>query len=124
LKPENALFVLHEIAAEAVFVCLAARNAMASPDILGPDWTKSLDELATDIGAELPKLKEDYNFAKLEYERLVAQVMPASEVDRYLREHPNSFDNAKGRAVSAARTGDRPERSEDGSTGGAGALTE
>ncbi len=124
LEPGNALVVFREIAAEAVFVCLAARNAMASLDVLGPDWIKSLDELATDIGADLPKLRQNYDSAAADYERFVAQVMPASEVDRYLQEHPNSLDNIMRRADSAAQAGDRPERSEDGSTGGAGALTE
>jgi len=123
-EPGEALVVLREIAAEALFVCLAARNALASPDSLGPDWTKSLEELATDIGVDLPNLRTNYDSAAAKYERFVAQIMPASEVDRYLQEHPNGYDNTKRRADSTADAGDRPERSEDGSTGGAGALTE
>jgi len=124
LEPDNALIVLREIAAEAVFVCLAMRNALVSPDVLGPEWTKSLDELASEIGVDLPNLKANYQSATADYESFVAQVMSASEVERYLREHPNSYDNIRRRAESAAETGDRPERSEDGSTGGAAALTQ
>lgn len=93
----ETMVVLQEIAAETVFVCLAFRNGLVDPHLLSPEWHRHLDVLATEAGVDLPNLRTGWAEADLAHERLLAAVMPAEEVDTYLREHPNSYDNIRSR---------------------------
>jgi len=93
----ETLVVLQEIAAETVFVGLALRNGLVDPQVLSPAWHQHLDVLATKAGVDLPNLRKDWAEADLAYGRFLAAVMPAEEVDTYLREHPNSYNNIRTR---------------------------
>lgn len=93
----ETLVVLQEIAAETVFVGLAFRNGLVDPKMLSPAWHQHLDALAAKAGVDLPNLRADWAEGDRAYDRFLAAVMPAEEVDTYLREHPNSYDNVRSR---------------------------
>lgn len=90
--------VAFELTAEVLFVCFCLRNALADHSLLEPRWHRTLADTArTFSGMPMEHLDDNWEARERLHEGLKQHVRPQAEVNDFLREHPNSYDNVRAR---------------------------